>query len=145
MTKESDIVNLNKNNNDIVSLTKNDTLDLSHLDEDSKQEIHKLIAKQKIDLQKKGIEQSIDVESLKARLNTFGNQVYDVVEKGGSITITNSKDDSIGRTEVIMGNTEEAARGKLSRSAKGLPDNSKWLIIGGIIVAVIAISALSGN
>ena len=32
-----------------------------------------------------------------------------------------------------------------SRSAKGLPDNSKWLIIGGIIVAIVAISVLSGN
>ena len=98
-----------------------------------------------VELAKKGMEQSIDVDSLRARLNTFGNQVYDVIEKGGSITITNAKDDSIGRTEVIMGNTDEAAKGKLSRSAKGLPDNSKWLIIGGVVVAIIAILALSGN
>ena len=118
---------------------------MSHLDEESKKEIHQLIAKQKVELAKKGMEQSIDVDSLRARLNTFGNQVYDVIEKGGSITITNAKDDSIGRTEVIMGNTDEAAKGKLSRSAKGLPDNSKWLIIGGVVVAIIAILALSGN
>ena len=130
---------------DIVNLTENKSVDLSHLDEESKKEIHQLIAKQKVELAKKGMEQSIDVDSLRARLNTFGNQVYDVIEKGGSITITNAKDDSIGRTEVIMGNTDEAARGKLSRSAKGLPDNSKWLIIGGVVVAIIAILALSGN
>ncbi len=130
---------------DIVNLTENKSVDLSHLDEESKKEIHKLIAKQKVELTKKGMEQSIDVDSLRARLNTFGNQVYDVIDKGGSITITNAKDDSIGRTEVIMGNTDEAAKGKLSRSAKGLPDNSKWLIIGGVVVAIIAIFALSGN
>ena len=130
---------------DIVNLTENKSVDLSHLDEESKKEIHQLIAKQKVELAKKGMEQSIDVDSLRARLNTFGNQVYDVIEKGGSITITNAKDDSIGRTEVIMGNTDEAAKGKLSRSAKGLPDNSKWLIIGGVAVAIIAILALSGN
>ena len=130
---------------DIVNLTESKSVDLSHLDEESKKEIHQLIAKQKVELAKKGMEQSIDVDSLRARLNTFGNQVYDVIEKGGSITITNAKDDSIGRTEVIMGNTDEAARGKLSRSAKGLPDNSKWLIIGGVVVAIIAILALSGN
>ncbi len=130
---------------DIVNLTENKSVDLSHLDEESKKEIHQLIAKQKVELAKKGMEQSIDVDSLRARLNTFGNQVYDVIEKGGSITITNAKDDSIGRTEVIMGNTDEAAKGKLSRSAKGLPDNSKWLIIGGVVVAIIAILALSGN
>ena len=35
------------------------------------------------------------------------------MEKGGSITITNTKDDSIGRTEVIMGNIDEAARENL--------------------------------
>ncbi len=130
---------------DIVNLTENKSVDLSHLDEESKKEIHKLIAKQKVELTKKGMEQSIDVDSLRARLNTFGNQVYDVIDKGGSITITNAKDDSIGRTEVIMGNTDEAAKGKLSRSAKGLPDNSKWLIIGGVVVAIIALFALSGN
>ena len=130
---------------DIVNLTENKSVDLSHLDDESKKEIHQLIAKQKVELAKKGMEQSIDVDSLRARLNTFGNQVYDVIEKGGSITITNAKDDSIGRTEVIMGNTDEAAKGKLSRSAKGLPDNSKWLIIGGVVVAIIAILALSGN
>ena len=130
---------------DIVNLTENKSVDLSHLDEESKKEIHQLIAKQKVELAKKGMEQSIDVDSLRARLNTFGNQVYDVIEKGGFITITNAKDDSIGRTEVIMGNTDEAAKGKLSRSAKGLPDNSKWLIIGGVVVAIIAILALSGN
>ena len=130
---------------DIVNLTESKSVDLSHLDEESKKEIHQLIAKQKVELAKKGMEQSIDVDSLRARLNTFGNQVYDVIEKGGSITITNAKDDSIGRTEVIMGNTDEAAKGKLSRSAKGLPDNSKWLIIGGVVVAIIAILAFSGN
>ena len=130
---------------DILNLTQSKSVDLSHLDEESKKEIHQLIAKQKVELAKKGMEQSIDVDSLRARLNTFGNQVYDVIEKGGSITITNAKDDSIGRTEVIMGNTDEAAKGKLSRSAKGLPDNSKWLIIGGVVVAIIAILALSGN
>ncbi len=144
MSDNKDIVNIDINK-DVVSLSNNQTVDLSNLDDEAKKELHKLIAKQKVDLAKKGIEQSIDVDSLRARLNTFGNQVYDVIEKGGSITITNAKDDSIGRTEVIMGNTEEAARGKLSRSAKGLPDNSKWLIIGGIIVAIVAISALSGN
>ena len=130
---------------DIVNLTENKSVDLIHLDEESKKEIRQLIAKQKVELAKKGMEQSTDVDSLRARLNTFGNQVYDVIEKGGSITITNAKDDSIGRTEVIMGNTDEAAKGKLSRSAKGLPDNSKWLIIGGVVVAIIAILALSGN
>ena len=144
MSDNKDIVNIDINK-DVVSLSNNQTVDLSNLDDEAKKELHKLIAKQKVDLAKKGIEQSIDVDSLRARLNTFGNQVYDVIEKGGSITITNAKDDSIGRTEVIMGNTEEAARGKLSRSAKGLPDNSKWLIIGGIIVAIVAISVLSGN
>lgn len=131
------------NNKDIISLTENKSVDLSHLDEESKKEIHALIAKQKVELAKKGMEQSIDVDSLRARLNTFGNQVYEVIEKGGSITITNSKDDSIGRTEVIMGNTDEAAKGKLSRSAKGLPDNSKWIIIG--IIAVVIILILAAN
>tara|TARA_A100001015_G_scaffold319803_1_gene443937 strand:+ start:1643 stop:2065 length:423 start_codon:yes stop_codon:yes gene_type:complete len=140
------MLNLNMvDSKDIVNLTENKSVDLSHLDEESKKEIHKLIAKQKVELTKKGMEQSIDVDSLRARLNTFGNQVYDVIDKGGSITITNAKDDSIGRTEVIMGNTDEAAKGKLSRSAKGLPDNSKWLIIGGVVVAIIAIFALSGS
>ena len=76
---------------DIISLTDNKSVDIGHLDEDSKKEVRALIAKQKIELAKKGMEQAIDVDSLRARLNTFGNQVYEVIDKGGSITITNTK------------------------------------------------------
>ena len=130
---------------DIINISEAKTVDVSQLDEKAKQEIKTLIAKQNLELRKKGMEQRIDVEFLRSRLNTFGDQLYDVIDKGGSITITNTKDDSIGRTEVIMGNTEEAAKGKLSRSAKGLADNTKWIVIGAIVVAVIAILAFSGN
>ena len=61
--------------------------------------------------------------------------------KKNEITITNSKDDSIGRTEVIMGNTDEAAKGKLSRSAKGLPDLGQDLRGTGAQVGGVGVGA----
>lgn len=128
----------------LINLSDNKTIDLSSLNEEDKREINMLIAKKRIELEHKATEQKIDIESLKIDLQSKSDQVFDFVDKGGSITITKTKEDSTGRTEVIMGNTDEAAKGKLSRSAKGLPDNSKWLIIGAVVVGIIAIISFSG-
>ena len=52
MSDNKDIVNIDINK-DVVSLS-NNQVDLSNLDDEAKKELHKLIAKQKVDLAKKG-------------------------------------------------------------------------------------------
>ena len=52
------------------------------------------------------------------------------------------KEDSLGRTEVIVGNTEAARKGKLTRSQTGFGDNiTLWVVLAGIAAVVIVLVA----
>ena len=58
-----------------------------------------------------------------------------------SMTATLAQTTSIGRAEVVIGNTDRAASGKLSASAAGVPDRLLWIVgiaaVAAIIVALI--------
>ena len=47
---------------------------------------------------------------------------------------------TFGRTEVIMGNTETAAKGKLSKSQTGEFNWTPVYLIGGVIAIIVLIS-----
>jgi hypothetical protein len=53
------------------------------------------------------------------------------------ITITRTQTDTLGKTEVIMGNTDTAKKGKLTRAQSGLTDYTLAYIIAGAIVIII--------
>ena len=60
----------------------------------------------------------------------MANQTEQVSKAGDSVTISHAHTSTLGRTEVLMGNTEKAAKGKLSRSQTGEDDNTmKYVII----------------
>jgi hypothetical protein len=44
------------------------------------------------------------------------------------MTATHTQNTAIGRTEVVIGNTDRAASGKLSASAAGVPDRLLWMV-----------------
>ena len=78
-----------------------------------------------------------------AQLAQFTKAVADSTEQNAAVTITNTKDDSLGRTEMILGNSEAAHAGKLSRSQQGLMDNAKfWALIAVIVAVVVVLVAL---
>lgn len=52
------------------------------------------------------------------------------------MTLTHTQTTSLGRTEIVIGNTVRAASGKLSASATGVADRTPWIIA---IVAVCAV------
>jgi hypothetical protein len=77
-----------------------------------------------------------------AQLATFGKAVGDTTAQNAHVTITNTKDDSLGRTEMILGNTEAARAGKLSRSQQGFSYNAwMWIVLAIIAGAVIVLVA----
>ncbi len=117
-----------------------ETISLEGLTPEQKQELKMKYASMAIETQDRVNRLASDVNALGASLNVMAKNTKDVAESGQSITITNTKEDNLGRTEVIMGTSDAAKSGKLTRSARGLKDNTTlWL---GVVVLVIAIIAL---
>ena len=93
-----------------------------------------------IDIQKKAAELKVDVAALGGGLNTMAQTTKDVSEAGNSVTISHSMTTSFGRTEVMMGNTDTASKGKLSRSQAGLKDMTMYyVVIAAVVVVVLAL------
>lgn len=122
-----------------IKLSQTDVLDLSGLSEEEARQLKKDFASGIIDVHKKAAELKVDVGALDSALHSFTEQTAQATKSGAHATITHTQDSSLGRTEIIIGNTEKAAQGKISRSAAGEKDRT--LIIIGIIAIVIIILA----
>ena len=129
-----------------IDLATSTTLDLSTLTPDQQNQIAVKANEAKLDLAKKAAEAQIDTAALNEDLTNLNQQARDATREGVSFTGTFTTSNSTGRTEVVMGNTERAASGKISRAGQGLPDNTVKLgIIGAVVIATVAIAiVLSG-
>ncbi|KZL16284.1 hypothetical protein [Pseudovibrio sp. Ad26] len=125
-----------------INLGNNQELDLSGLSEAQIAELKMQHASGRLSLMDKATEMKADVGALDATLASFTEQTAKATDTGSSATITHSQTSSIGRTEIVIGNTDKAASGKLSRSAKGEEDRTV-LIVGIIAVAVIVVAFLA--
>lgn len=137
---------VNKDNSlsTVLNLSEVSQIDLTGL---SQEQINALKFKQAegmIDLQKKKEEIRIDVCALDASLSSFNVQTDKATKDGHSATIQHSQNSSLGRTEVIIGNTEKAATGKLSLSASGESGNLIKIILI-IATALVLISFFAGK
>jgi len=118
-------------------------LDISHLSDEQKQQLALDYQKGMIDLETRARSLEIDVSTLGETLNRLANTTEQVASHEGThINITHTQDSTAGHTEIIMGNTEQARRGRLSRSATGDFDVQPIMVIGGLIVAVIVVIAV---
>lgn len=123
-----------------IYLTDTDIVDLSGLSDRQVEELKSQYAKGMIDIHKKAAEMKVDVAALGATLESLVGQTDKATRAGAHVTMTHTQKTSIGTTEVMMGNTERAAAGKISRFAAGEQDRT--LIIVGIIAAAAVIAAL---
>jgi uncharacterized Fe-S cluster-containing radical SAM superfamily enzyme len=140
-----DIVEL-KEAKQVIDISKTDILDISGLDDEAKQQLQVKASEAAIDLKKKAQEANIDVQGTKVNLDNLNDTVKDATREGTSITVTHTQTTSVGRTEVVMGNTERAASGKISRSGSGLDDNTTKMLIGaGIIAIIVAMIIANGG
>lgn len=120
-------------------------IELAGLSEAEKNALLAEYRKGQLDLAKKAQELRMDVEALEATLTVLANTTKQVAETGTSVTVTHTQDSTVGRTEVIMGNTKKAARGKLSRSQTGDRDWTGWWIIGAVVVVAIVLLIALGH
>ena len=123
----------------IVPALLNDSveLDLSALPEEQRVTLQVEYARGMIDLDRRAKEIGVDVLALDRTLKSMAETTQSVSASNDAVTITNTQDNSIGRTEIIMGNTEHAMKGKLSKSQTGERDLQPYLIGLGIAAAAI--------
>ena len=124
-----------------LQIGKDHWIDLTGLSEEQKKALKQKYAEKMIDIGTRAAEGGVDTEILDNKLGTIAGHTIAIGKEGGSVTITSTSDDSIGRTEVLMGIRSKAAEeGKLSRSQAGLKDlYPLWIGVGIFIIIVIAI------
>ena len=125
-----------------IDFANHQLLDLSGLTESQVNELKHQYSSGLIDIQHKAAELKVDVAALDATLTSLNNQTEVASSSGASATITHTQTTSIGRTEVVIGNTEKAAKGKISRTGSGDEDKTLW-IIGIIAIAAVLVALAS--
>ena len=116
---------------------------LAQLPEEQRAELLKEYAHGMLDISKKAQELHVDVGALKATLTTLTDTTRQVSQEGNSVTVSHTQTTSVGRTEIIMGNTDNARVGKLSRSQTGERDWTPLYIVVGLLALVLIVSALA--
>lgn len=128
-------------NADVINLGSNSLIDLTGMPPEQMAELKRQYASGMIDLKKKAEELKIDNASLAMTLDSFNTEASKATQANVSMTATHTQTTAIGRTEVVIGNTDRAASGKLSPSAAGVPDRLLWIVgitaIAAVIVALI--------
>jgi hypothetical protein len=82
---------------------------------------------------------------LKTTLETLANTTKEVSESGNSVTVSHTQTTKIGRTEIKMGNTDEARSGKLSKTQTGERDWTPYYVIAGIVAVVLIAFLFAGR
>jgi hypothetical protein len=124
-------------------LDSGNALEIAGLTEEQIGELRVKYAEGRIDLAHKAEELGLDVQALDKTLSTLAGQTASVSKAGDHVTMTHSHTNTLGRTEVIMGNTEKAAAGKLSKTQTGEDDNTLKYVIIGVVAIVIALIILN--
>jgi hypothetical protein len=128
----------------VLSLNDPQGLNVSNLDVRQIAELEQTHARNMVDLERKAGEAKIALGKTKGKLDTYSDIARKATQEGFSTTISNVLDDELGRTEIVIGNTDSAKNGKLSLFQRGssLP---MMALIAVALIAVVAIFALSGH
>ena len=120
------------------------TMDLSWLPEDERRALLAEYTGGMLDISRRAQELHVEVTVLDATLQKLAGTTKQVSEQGDSITLTHTQTSSVGRTEVMMGNTERAQSGKLTKSQTGEKDWTPFYVIGALIAAVLIVATVAG-
>lgn len=103
-------------------------------------------AKGLIEVQRKASELKVDIQALDQTLESLTSQARTANDAGVNITATHTQNTSLGQTEIIVGNTQRAAAGKVAPIWGGIesPQLRTGLMIGAAVLAGVLLSALFG-
>jgi hypothetical protein len=125
-----------------ISLTPSTSVDLSSFTEDQRTALLADYTRGVLDVARKAHELQVDVATLDKLLESLAATTKEVAATGNSVTVTHTQATSVGRTEVLIGNTKLARRGRLSRSQKGERDLTPYYVIGGLVAVVLVAAFL---
>jgi hypothetical protein len=116
-------------------------IDLGSLSQDQQNQLVMEYMRGTLDINKRAAQMHVDVNAFKNMLDVMATKTRELAEQEGtSVTMQHTQETSVGRTEVIMGNTAQAASGKLTRTMAG-ERNMTWLyFVGGAIVVLILVA-----
>jgi hypothetical protein len=126
-----------------VPLGPSTSIDLSWLPENERKALLTEYVRGVLDVSKKAQDLHVDVGVLRSTLETLAEHTQKVADSGNSVTISHTQTSSVGRTEIVMGNTDRAQSGKLSRSQTGANEWTPYYIIAAIIAVVGIIGLLA--
>jgi hypothetical protein len=112
-------------------------IDLGFLPEAERNALMADYAKGVLDVAKKAHELHVDVGVLEATLGHLAKTTREVSADGNAVTVTHTQTTNIGRTEIKMGNTEEAKTGRLTSSQTGERNWTPYYIFAGIVAVVL--------
>ena len=118
-------------------------IDVSMLPPEQQQELVREYAQGRMDLEKRAAELNMDIAALDQSLRSFTSSAAEAHASDVAVTYSHKTESKAGRTEIVIGNTEEAARGKLPQSQR---DDFNWnpaIIFAGIVgLAAVTVVAL---
>jgi hypothetical protein len=126
-----------------IELTPGTSMDISWLGESERKALLVEYARGMLDVSRKAQELHVDAAALKKTLDDLSTTTKDVAQSGNAVTVSHTQTTSIGRTEVIMGNTQQAQSGKLSKSQTGEKDWTPYYIFGGIIALILIVAFMN--
>lgn len=122
-----------------IDLNPSKIIDLTPLSREQANELQNKYASGIIEIHKKGMEMQRDIDGVGALLSTLNEQTAKATENGSSITIQKTFQDSMGKTELVIGNTDKAANGTFSRPNSNSDNWVKITIIVAIVLVLITI------
>lgn len=128
-----------------IQLGTKNVVDLSGMTEQQQQSLRQKHAELEIERDHRTQGLAVDAQVLGRTLETLSTNVTEANERGVSVTVTNTRDDHLGRTEVRMGNTAADREGKFTRSQTGQDDSKVWIIALAIVGVVIILVVLASR
>lgn len=122
-----------------IALATGQTVDLSFIPETQRNALMAEYMRGTIDIARKANELHVDVVTLRNTLGALAETTRQVSQDGNAVTVTHTQTTAVGRTEIIMGNTDEASKGKLTRTQTGTDTNWTPYYIFAAIAAVVLI------
>src|SRR5690242_5790591 len=122
-----------------IALATGQTIDLSFIPDAQRTALMAEYMRGTIDIARKANELHVDVVTLRNTLGALAETTRQVSQDGNAVTVTHTQTTAVGRTEIIMGNTETAGQGKLSPTQTGRETNWTPYYIFAAIAAVVLI------
>jgi hypothetical protein len=128
-----------------IVLATGQTVDLSFIPEGQRNVLMTQYMQNTLDIARKAAELNVDVATLRSTLDVLATTTEQVARDGNSVTITRVHNDASGRTEIIMGNTETAGKGRLTRTQTGETNWTPYYIFAAIAAVVLIVIAIASH